>query len=276
MAISQTPQISVQLFSLREQLKEDYEGTIRRVHDMGFRCVEPAGFPGSSPEQAAKLFVELGLSAPSCHGALPLGDDAQQIIETAQALGHRYLITGCPVGFKENYTNRDALLAMAETYCQAAEYAARYGLQVGYHNHDWDLIEIDGIPAHRIFLANTPDTVLYEADLFWVSRAGLDVSEFIKEIGPRATCLHFKDGLVSQEAEFTEAETEDGKIMVSESAPFMPAGRGQVALQEASKVARYTEYAVVELDRYVGDMVQAVAESYTYLTSTGIARGAVK
>jgi sugar phosphate isomerase/epimerase len=267
------PEISVQLYSVREQAAADYEGTIRAIAEMGFTNVEPAGFPGTTPREAAKVFADLGLKAPSCHGALPVGDDKNRVIEEALLLGHKYVITGCPPNFKENYASADTIKAMVDLYCEAAENAASHGLQVGYHNHDWDLVEVDGKPGYRYFLEGTPETVLWEADLFWVARAGLDPAAFVKEIGPRGKCLHFKDGIVTAEGEFTEAETEDGKIMVSDSTPFLPAGAGQVELVAASNAAEHVEYAVVELDSYAGDMMKAVQESYTYLTTNGIAQG---
>ncbi|MDA3963393.1 MAG: sugar phosphate isomerase/epimerase [Planctomycetota bacterium] len=269
-----TPQITVQLYSVREQAGADYEGTIRAIADMGFRNVEPAGFPGTTPEQAAKLFKELGLSAPSCHTGLPVGDNKNQVIETALTMGHKYLITGCPPNFREDFATADTVKKTAELYCEAAANAAEHGMQVGYHNHDWDLCAVGDTRGYKIFLDNTPDTVLWEADLFWVCRAGLDPVAFVQEIGVRGKCLHFKDGAVDQEGTFTEAETEDGKIMVSNDKPFMPAGTGQVPLKDVAKVMSHTEYVAVELDSYVGDMMQAVAESYTYLTSNGIAVGA--
>ncbi len=267
------PSISVQLYSVREQAAADYEGTIRAIADMGFEYVEPAGYPGTTPAEAAKLFKDLGLKAVSCHSALPLGDNKNQVIEDALMLGHKYVITGCPPNFKENYANADSVKAMVDLYCEAAENAAPHGLLVGYHNHDWDLTDVDGKPGYRYFLEGTPETVLWEADLFWVARAGLDPAEFVKEIGPRGICLHFKDGIVTAEGEFTEAETEDGKIMVSDSKPFLPCGAGQVDLVAAASAAEHTEYAVVELDSYEGDMMKAVQESYTYLTTHGIAQG---
>lgn len=267
------PQITVQLYSVRKEAAADYEGTIRAIADMGFGNVEPAGFPGASIEEAAKLFNELNIKAPSWHGALPLGDDKNKIIDDALALGIKYIITGCPADFKENYKTADTVKAMAEQYCIAAENAAPHGVQVGYHNHDWDLVNVDGKPGYRYFLENTPETVLWEADLFWVARAGLDPVDFIKEIGPRGKVLHFKDGAVDTGDKFTEAETEDGKIMISDSCPFLPAGTGQVDLIAAGKAATYTEYIAVELDSYEGDMMKAVQESYNYLTSNGIAEG---
>ncbi|WP_269523690.1 sugar phosphate isomerase/epimerase family protein [Coraliomargarita parva] len=271
-----TPQITVQLFSVRDQASADYEGTIRAIADMGFGCVEPAGYPGSTPEAAAKLFAELGLKAPTAHIGLPIGDDKNAIIEQAQMMGHKYLYTGCPPKFHEHYESLDKLKAMTELYCEAAANAAPYGIQVGYHNHDWDLALVEGQRGYQYFLANTPDTVLYEADIFWVARAGLDPVDFIKEIGVRGKALHFKDGIVDDKAEFTEAETESGKIMVSNSVPFRAAGTGQVDLLAAYKAVEatgQTEYIAVELDSFEGDMMAAIKTSYDYLTRNKIAQG---
>jgi sugar phosphate isomerase/epimerase len=235
--------------------------------------VEPAGYPGSTPAQAAALFAELGLRAPSCHGKLPIGDDKNRIIEEAGLMGHEAVITGCPPEFKEHYTSAEKVRAMADLYCEAAENAAPHGFQVGYHNHDWDLVQIGGEFGYRLFLERTPRSVLFEADLFWVARAGLNPVEFVREIGPRGKFLHFKDGRVAQGGAFQEAETEDGKIMVSDAKPFLPAGAGQVDLKAVSAVADHCEYAAVELDSYEGDMMEAVHQSYLWLTQNGIAAG---
>ena len=267
------PQITVQLYSVRELAKKDYAGTIRAIADIGFGCVEPAGYPGYSAKEAAKLFKDLGLKAPTAHIGLPVGDNKNAIIEEALLMGHKYLVTGCPPKFKEHYTSLDNVKAMAELYAQAAENLKPHGLQIGYHNHDWDLVEIDGRRSYQVFLENTPETVLYEADVFWVSRAGLDPAAFIREIGPRGKVLHFKDGIVTNPAAFKEAETESGKIMVSDSVPFRPAGKGQVDLLSAAKAIQHAEYIAVELDSFDGDMMQAVKESYGYLTGNKIAQG---
>jgi sugar phosphate isomerase/epimerase len=267
------PQITVQLYSVRDLAKQDYAGTIRAIAETGFGNVEPAGYPGYSAQDAAKLFKELGLKAPSAHIGLPIGDKKNAVIEEALLMGHKYLITGCPPKFHEHYTSLDNVKAMAELYCEAAANAAPHGLQIGYHNHDWDLAVVDGRRSYQVFLENTPETVLYEADVFWVARAGLDPAAFIQEIGPRGKVLHFKDGIVSNKAAFKEAETDSGKIMVSDSIPFRVAGTGQVDLVAASKAIRHAEYLAVELDSFEGDMMQAVKDSYRYLTTNKIAQG---
>jgi sugar phosphate isomerase/epimerase len=267
------PQITVQLYSVRDQASADYEGTIRAIADMGFGCVEPAGYPGTTPEKAAKLFQELGLTAPSAHIRLAVGDSKNEIIEQALMMGHKYLITGSPRGFKEAYSSIDQIKATADLYCEAAANLAPHGLQVGYHNHDWDLSLIENQRKYQLFLKHTPDSVLYEADIFWVARAGLDPVAFIEEIGARGKALHFKDGIVSTQEKFTAAKTESGDVMVSDSIPFRAAGTGQVDLLAAYKAVKHAEYIAVELDAFEGDMLQAIQQSYDYLTSNGIAQG---
>jgi sugar phosphate isomerase/epimerase len=266
-------EISVQLYSVREQVAADCAGTLEALAAMGFGNVEPAGFPGTTAEGMARVLRDLGLKAPSCHSRLPVGAERNRVLDEAQLLGVRYLFTGCPPRFREDFASADSIRALTELYIEAAENAAPLGISIGYHNHDWDLAVVDGQPGYKHFLAHTPDTILWEADLFWVARAGLDPAAFVKEIGPRGKVLHFKDGHAAEQAAFTEAETEDGRIMVSKSSPFLPAGTGDVDLCAASEAADWASLAVVELDSYVGDMMEAVRKSYEYLTSRGIAAG---
>jgi hypothetical protein len=68
------PVISIQLYSVREAAERDFEGAIRKIAAMGYPCVDPAGFPGTTVDAAAKLFKQLGPRAPTMHGALPVGD----------------------------------------------------------------------------------------------------------------------------------------------------------------------------------------------------------
>ena len=266
-------EITVQLYSLRAEAGHDYAATLRAVADIGFRCVEPAGYPGTTPAAAAKLFQELGLRAPSCHGRLPVGDDKDRVLEEALLMGHEAIITGCPPNFREDFQTADRIRALADLYNEAAQNAAPHGIRVGYHNHDWDVGLVDGEPGYRIFLAHTDASVLWEADIYWVARAGVDPVGFLEEIGSRGRFLHFKDGMLGGGEAFEEKETADGRIMVSQAKPFMPAGRGDVDLLAASAAAKHAEYVAVELDSYAGDMMEAVAESYRYLTENGIATG---
>lgn len=269
------PQVSVQLYSLRDNLSANYEKTLRAVHAMGFNVVETAGFPGTTFEKAKALFDELKLTSPTCHSGLPIGENKNQIIEQTLALGGKYLFTGCSPKVREDFKSVDAIKAVAEIYNEAALFAAKFGLQVGCHNHDWEMAAINGKPAYKYFLENTTESVLWEADIFWVTFGGISPSDFITEIGKRGKAIHFKDGVIAKKDAF-KAETVNGvQVVTSSDKPFRPAGTADVDLMGASAVAKYAEYAVVELDSYDGDIMEAVAQSYTYLTKSGIAVGRV-
>jgi len=80
------PPIALQLYTLRDALANDFAATIRQVAAMGYAGVEPAGFAGSTPQAAAQLFRELGLTVCAAHSPLPLGADEKPVIEAAQLL----------------------------------------------------------------------------------------------------------------------------------------------------------------------------------------------
>ena len=248
-----TAEISIQLYSVRKEAQRDFADTVRRIADIGYRNVETAGFPGTTPAEAGKLFEELGLKCPSCHGALPLGEDANRIIEEAQMLGVRYIITGGPHGGSDTtFSDTDAIRRTACAYVEAGEFAGRFGIEVGYHNHDKEMQEVDGVPAYRIFLDETPESVLWQADMYWVAFGGRDPVEFVREIGPRGKVLHLKDGRLNENVQ-------------------LPAGSGDVDMKAISAAAGYAELMAVEFDEYDGDMLTAVAQSYDYLIDEGIA-----
>ncbi len=254
----QIPVLTIQLYTLRTQLRMDFEGTIRTLSQIGFPCVEPAGFPGSTPTRTAEILNRYGLLAPTAHCPLPVGERTNEVIETALELGHKYLITAVPPYGIPNFSQMDGLKAAAELYCQAAANAHAHGLMVGYHNHAKDLGMIDGRPSYQYFLELTPENVLWEADLFWVAKAGLDPVEFVRDIGSRGRVLHFKDGLVDAPS-----------VMI----PYQAAGAGEVDLLAAAEAAVAAEYVGVELDDYDGNIWGAIQDSYDYLTAHHIAVG---
>jgi sugar phosphate isomerase/epimerase len=79
--------IALQLYSLRELLAADYAAGVRKAAEIGYAGVETAGFPGTTPQAAAQLFQELGLTVCSAHSPLPLGDKQAEVLDTMAALG---------------------------------------------------------------------------------------------------------------------------------------------------------------------------------------------
>jgi sugar phosphate isomerase/epimerase len=249
-----TTPVALQLYTLRDLLAQDYEGTMRKVADMGYIGVETASMFGGSPASAAKLFDELGLRVMGVHSALPLGDKKQEVIETMQALNcKRLILPGQP---PEKYRSLDGIKSICDVLNEGTAVAKANGFQVGYHNHwfEYGLLE-NRLPIDVMLECLDPEVFL-EVDVYWVQTAGQNPAEVVQRLGSRAPLLHVKDGPCQLEA------------------PMRALGEGVVDLPGVVAAgAGSTEWLVVELDRCATDMMEAVRKSYGYLIEKGLARG---
>lgn len=244
--------LSVQLYSLREEIQQDVEAVLRKVADMGYAGVEPYG--GIDFEKAAPLIKALGMQAASMHAALPIGNDAPRILEMAAAYGVTYII--CPYLPPENFTTLDNIKAAATILNEANAVVMDAGFKFAYHNHDFEFQMVDGRPAYDILKELLDPSVYLQVDTYWVKVAGYDPAALIRDLGERAPLLHIKDG---------PANREDPMTAVGDGVMDVP------AIVQAN--AAHVEWLVVELDRCATDMTEALAKSYAYMTEKGLAHG---
>ncbi len=236
--------IGIQLYSVREQLKTDYAGTIRKIAEMGYVGVETAGFPGSTVAAAKALFAELGLQTPSAHAGLPVGPDANKSLDEMAALGCQNLISGKG---PDDFATADKIKATCDLFNQASANAAARGLNFGVHNHWWEYIPVEGQLAYQIMLKHLDPRVFFEIDTYWVTVAGQDAAKIVAELGERVRFLHIKDG-----------PTVKGE-------PMTAAGQGKMNFPPIVKAAKHAEWLIVELDSCATDMLTAVGDSIEYL-----------
>ena len=245
---------ALQLYSLRERLSADYAAGIRKVAEIGYAGVETAGFPGTTPEAAARLFQELGLTVCSAHSPLPLGDKQAEVLETMAALGCTRLV--CPWKPQELFASLDGIRQVCDELNEANVVARAHGLTLSYHNHWAECARVGGRPAYEIMLDRLAPDVLLEVDTYWAKTAGLDPAAMVRKLGERAPLLHIKDGPCVMDAPMTAVG--DGIVDVP---GIVAAGAGA------------TEWLIVEIDRCATDMLEAVAKSYRYLVGKGLAYG---
>ncbi len=245
--------IALQLYSLREAAAIDFEATVRKVADIGYAGVEPAGFPGTTVEAGKRLFDDLGLQVCSAHLPLPVGATKQESLETAAALGVSRVVAGQG---PDQFTTRDQIKASCDKFNEASANCAEKGLAFAIHNHWWEFLEVDGELVYQQMLKHLSAAVLFEVDAYWVQTAGPDPAEVIAQLGPRAPLIHLKDGPCTRK---------DDMQALGEGSTDFPA----IIAAGGSNV----DWWIVELDRCATDMVEAVEKSYTFLTQKGFARG---
>ena len=181
--------VGLQLYSLSEETKKDFCGTVEKVAKMGYKGVEFAGYGGLKPAEMAKLLKDNGLEAWGTHTGLPKTDaelDAE--IEMNLAVGNKYIV--CPYyGMK----TRDDALRFAELMNETAAKLRPHGMQLGYHNHAHEFVVDGGEILMETILKNTEPDVFAEFDVFWVAYAGYDPVRFIKKYAGRQPLMHIKE-----------------------------------------------------------------------------------
>lgn len=246
--------IGLQLYSIRETLGQNYEEGVRRVAEMGYAGVEAAGFPGTTPDAAGKLFKELGLAVPAAHSQLPLGEHKNEVLDAMAAIGCPRLI--CPV-IPQGLETVDQVKKACDHFNEANAVATEAGMTFGIHNHYWEFQMIGERTVFDMLYDYLAPTVFFEVDTYWVQVGGADPVGIVKKLGERAPILHIKDGPGNREE------------------PMLAVGDGVMDIPSVVRAGGdATKWLVVELDRVAADMMTAVERSYSYLVNEGLGHGA--
>jgi sugar phosphate isomerase/epimerase len=246
--------IALQLYTVRSDLAKDFDGVIQHIAEIGYVGVEPAGYPGTTPQKAGQLFKSLGLQVPSIHSSALLGDNKNEALDIAAAVGCQTIVI--PWIRPELFRKLDDIRKTCDQLNEAYALVKQNKLKLAYHNHDFEFQPVEGKLAHEWMRELLDPAILFELDVYWIQTAGVDAAQTVKMIGQRAPLLHIKDGPAKRGQPMVAVG--DGVVNI---AAIIEAGEGN------------TEWQVVELDECATDMMQAVEKSYHYLTEKGLARG---
>lgn len=185
--------IGVQLYTVRSAMQESVERTLERVAAIGYTEVEFAGYFDRSPQQIRQALDQSGLSTPAAHVPLEqLESDWEATSAAALTVGHRYLVA--PSIPPADRTTLDAYRSFAERFNRLGERAKAAGLGFGYHNHDFEFAALGGRIPYDVLVEETdPALVVFEMDLFWITRAGGDPRAYFREHPGRFHLVHVKD-----------------------------------------------------------------------------------
>ncbi len=185
--------LGVQLYTVRSEMTISVENTLMTVANIGYKEVEFAGYFNKTAHEIKALLKKNKLSAPAVHiphTAVEKGDLTKEI-ETAQIIGHQYLIL--PWIPSENLKLSD-WKRWADRLNVAGEKCKNAGLRFAYHNHDFEFKPIDNFIPYDLLLNNTqPDLVGFELDLFWITKAEKDPLLYFKKHPGRFPACHVKD-----------------------------------------------------------------------------------
>ncbi len=246
--------VALQLYSVREKMSNDPEGTLKGLAEMGYSQVEHANyvdhkFYGHTPKNFKKVLEDLGLHMPSGHTTLEkkhwneqqqdFTDDWKLLVDNAAFMGQEYVVS--PWLDEELRKTYDDLMRFMEVFNKCGELCKKSGMRFGYHNHDFEFSEeLNGEKIFDLIMKNTDaDKVVLQLDMGNMFIAGARAKDIIDKYPGRYDNIHVKDMIRS--------DNDDGY----ESTIL---GEGLIGTKEVTNMARErgTRLFVIEQESYQG------------------------
>jgi sugar phosphate isomerase/epimerase len=196
-AVSPSPSIPIglELYSVREALKQDPQGTVRAVAKLGYQCVEFYApyfeWSDSQAKDMRKLMDDLGIRCYSTHNDEKYfgAGNINHARDLNLILGSKYMV----MASSDPKPGTDGWKAIANELNSAAETLEPSGLKPGYHNHQPEFRAVDGVRPIEILAKNTKPSILLQLDVGTCVEAGGDPVAWIRANPGRIRSLHLKD-----------------------------------------------------------------------------------
>ena len=243
--------IALQLYTVRANMAADFEGTLKKVKEMGYDGVEFAGLHGTPAADVKRMCKEIGLIPVSAH--VPFTDmmENPSILEAYAEIGCQYVVI--PYLNDEYRPGKDKFREVIEGARLLGEKAKALGLMLAYHNHDFEFDKIGGEYALDILYREvSPELLQTQLDTCWVNVGGEDPVSYIRKYSGRADMVHLKDfvGRKSENMYALIGIDENEKKDTHGKFEFRPLGKGVQdfpAILSAAKDAG-TKWVIVEQD----------------------------
>ncbi|MDR1584926.1 MAG: sugar phosphate isomerase/epimerase [Prevotellaceae bacterium] len=236
--VSAKKDIAIQLWSVRDDIKADYAGTISKLGEIGYTAVEAAGysdgkFYGKTPEEFKADVEKAGMYVLSSHTNKGLSDEElksknfseslkwwDEAIEAHKATGMKYIVVPSMIVPK----TLEDLQTYCEYYNEIGKRSKEQGLSFGYHNHAFEFTKIEDRMMYDYLVENTnPEYVFFQMDVYWVVRGQQPPVEYFNKYPGRFHLLHIKDheelgqsGMVGFDAIFNNIEIAGTKHIIVE------------------------------------------------------------
>lgn len=204
--------IGLQLYSLRDAMKENVPETLKKVAQMGYSTLETAGYGegslyGFKPADFKKMVNDLGMKVTGAHlgksltGASvtkPFGEESEkEVMEWWQDAFEAQAEAGCSYVVQPSFpigTTLEDIKLYCDYFNQVGALAKTYGLRFGFHNHAKEFEKINDQVIYDYMLAQTdPTNVMFELDVYWAVKGGVNPVDYIEKYKGRIPILHIKD-----------------------------------------------------------------------------------
>jgi len=246
--------VALQLYSVRDELENDFAGTLFKVKEMGYDGVELSGLNGKDPKMVKSAVDQAGLFVMSSHVPFrEMQTDPQKTVKDYKTAGCKYIVI--PWMDTDRLPGGSSFTDMEKAIRETGRIAHENGLTLLYHNHDFEFKRVDGELILDLIYQSFPEEYLKtQIDTCWAKVGGVDPAEYIRKYKGRAPLVHIKDFVMENQTSGNLYELiGDDAVSRNTSAhgfDFRPVGYGQqdvLSILEASAYAG-TEWVIVEQD----------------------------
>lgn len=220
--------IALQLYSVRENLQQDFYGTLKQVREMGYSGAEFAGLYDHDPLEVKKVCEELGLVPVSAHVPfVDLLEKWEETVDSYEKLGCKHIVV--PYLTDEYRPGNPGFRTVIDSIKGFGEKLAERGMILQYHNHDFEFLKIDGEYALDILYSEAdPSQLQTQLDTCWVKVAGEDPVAYIHKYAGRMPTIHLKDysGVRTENMYALIGIDDDEEKEASDVFEFRPLGKG--------------------------------------------------
>lgn len=188
----QLQRIGLQLYTVRELMAKDVEATLAAVAQAGYVEVETAGTGNLSPAEFAEALSNTGLSAPTAHVPFNvMAESPEAILEVAETVGYQFIVLPWIAPEQRTPAGYSQVIQVLNSFGEQCRGA---GLQLCYHNHDFEFASLGDELAYDVLLRECDsELVQFELDLYWVTHAGVDARSYLQAAPDRFPLCHVKD-----------------------------------------------------------------------------------
>ena len=191
--VKKVPQLSVQLWSVKDVISQDFNGTLKALADMGFAGVEFAGEfgPYANDAKALKKFLDsINLKTSGAHVSFEQlnQDNFDKTVDFYQQLNLDTLI----IGWDERAWHPQGIKEVVKLLNELDKKLAPYKIKTGFHNHNHEFDEYQGTTYWDYLAVNTADSVVLQQDVGWTTYAGKDAVEYVRKYPNRTFTTHYK------------------------------------------------------------------------------------
>lgn len=266
--------VAVQVYSVRDAAKADLRGTLEKIKKMGYDGVEFAGLYGYEPSEIRKMCEEIGLVPISAHVPyLDLAAHPKSTLKKYVEIGVKFVAV--PYLGEDYRPGKEAFSEVIENIKMIGKVAKELGIQLLYHNHDFEFVKIDGKYALDVLYEEVPTEYLQtEMDVCWVNVGGENPPEYLRKYTGRAPVVHLKDFYGEKSEDMYELiGIKSDKPKRPGNFEFRPVGSGlqdfPPILEAAEEIG--AEWVVVEQDNPSMGLtpLECIEKSREYLRTLG-------